>query len=69
MLAPLIYVELLGAALIGYLAFSEIPGVTTIAGAALIVLAGSILLQRRTGDRVVPRRNGQARATTIGPMG
>jgi hypothetical protein len=39
-LAPLVYVELLGAALIGYLACDEIPGVLTVAGAVLIVAAG-----------------------------
>jgi drug/metabolite transporter (DMT)-like permease len=46
-LAPLVYVELIGAALIGYLAFGEIPGPLTIVGAALIVAGGLILLQRR----------------------
>jgi len=47
-LAPLVYVELIGAALIGYFAFGEIPGGATAAGAALIVAAGLILLQRRS---------------------
>lgn len=46
-LAPLVCVELLGAAPIGYLAFDEIPGVLTVAGAALIVVAGLLLLKRR----------------------
>lgn len=46
-LAPLVYVELLGAALVGYLAFNEIPGLPTVAGAALIVVAGAMLLERR----------------------
>lgn len=45
-LAPLIYVELISAALIGYLAFDEVPGTATLAGAALIVAAGLILLRR-----------------------
>jgi drug/metabolite transporter (DMT)-like permease len=48
-LAPLVYVELIGAALIGYLAFGEIPGLPTVIGAGLIVAAGLILLQRRNG--------------------
>jgi len=43
-LAPLVYLELVGAALIGYLAFHEVPGPATIAGAGLIVFAGLILL-------------------------
>src|SRR5262245_15995959 len=46
-LAPLVYVELIGAALIGYLAFGDIPGPLIIVGAALIVAGGLILLQRR----------------------
>jgi drug/metabolite transporter (DMT)-like permease len=46
-LAPLVYVELIGAALIGYFAFDEIPGAPTIAGAGFIIAAGLILLQRK----------------------
>ncbi|MEQ1953712.1 DMT family transporter [Mesorhizobium sp. CN2-181] len=46
-LAPLIYVELLGAAVVGYLFFGDIPGLTTIFGAALIVIGGLALLRRR----------------------
>jgi drug/metabolite transporter (DMT)-like permease len=46
-LAPLVYLELIGAALVGYLAFNEVPGVATLAGAALIVVAGVLLLERR----------------------
>lgn len=43
-LAPLVYLELVGAAVIGYLAFNEVPGTATVLGAALIVFAGLILL-------------------------
>lgn len=46
-LAPLVYLELIGGALIGYLAFGEVPGVATIVGAACIVAGGLVLLQRR----------------------
>jgi drug/metabolite transporter (DMT)-like permease len=46
-LAPLVYLELIGAALIGYLAFGDIPGAATVLGAALIVAAGFLLLERR----------------------
>jgi len=51
-LAPLVYVELIGAALIGYVAFDEIPGTPTVVGAGFITAAGLILLQRqnRQGD-------------------
>jgi drug/metabolite transporter (DMT)-like permease len=45
-LAPLVYVELLGAAVVGYLAFNEVPGFATILGATLIVVAGALLLDR-----------------------
>jgi drug/metabolite transporter (DMT)-like permease len=46
-LAPLVYVELIGATLIGYVAFDEIPGARTVAGAGFIIAAGLILLQPR----------------------
>jgi drug/metabolite transporter (DMT)-like permease len=46
-LAPLVYLELIGAALVGYLAFKDIPGAATLAGAALIVAAGVLLLEWR----------------------
>jgi len=45
-LAPLVYVELVGVAIIGYFAFDEIPTLTTVFGAALIVAAGAILIRR-----------------------
>jgi drug/metabolite transporter (DMT)-like permease len=45
-LAPLLYVELLGATLIGYFAFHEIPDLNTMIGAGMIVAAGLILLER-----------------------
>jgi drug/metabolite transporter (DMT)-like permease len=50
-LAPLVYVELIGATLIGYFAFDEIPGSLTLAGAGLIVVAGLILVQRKEAER------------------
>jgi drug/metabolite transporter (DMT)-like permease len=46
-LAPLVYLELIGAALVGHLAFNDIPGAATLAGAALIVAAGVLLLEWR----------------------
>jgi drug/metabolite transporter (DMT)-like permease len=49
-LAPLAYLELVGATVIGYFAFQEVPGLTTIAGAILIAGAGLILVQRK-GER------------------
>lgn len=56
-LAPLVYVELVGAALIGYFVFGEIPSFSTLVGAGLIIGSGLILLERRArlsqamGDR------------------
>ena len=46
-LAPLVYLELVGAASVGYVAFREIPSANTVVGAACIVLAGLILLRDR----------------------
>lgn len=45
-LAPLVYLELVGVAIIGYFAFDEIPGWSTVIGAALIVAGGVILIRR-----------------------
>lgn len=45
-LAPLVYLELIGATLIGYYAFGEIPDVFTIVGAGLIIAAGLLVLRR-----------------------
>lgn len=46
-LSPLVYLELIGAALIGYYAFGEIPDMFTASGAGLIILAGLVLLRRQ----------------------
>lgn len=46
-LAPIVYLELLGSVLIGYLAFGDVPGTLVWVGAGAIVAAGLILLQRR----------------------
>jgi drug/metabolite transporter (DMT)-like permease len=52
-LAPLVYVELIGAALVGYVAFDEIPGMSTVVGAGLIIVAGLILLRPQDGSSIV----------------
>lgn len=44
-LSPLVYLELIGAALIGYYAFGEIPDAFTVIGAGLIIMAGLVLLR------------------------
>ncbi|MFT4131682.1 DMT family transporter [Labrys sp. (in: a-proteobacteria)] len=47
-LAPLVYAELVGAAIVGYFAFGDVPDAITLLGAAFIISAGLILLLRRT---------------------
>ncbi|OCC03124.1 hypothetical protein BA190_20625 [Labrys sp. WJW] len=47
-LAPLVYAELVGAAIVGYFAFGDVPDGVTLLGAAFIIAAGLILLLRRT---------------------
>lgn len=47
LLAPLSYLELVGAVCIGYLLFGELPGASVWLGAAAIVAGGLLLVQRR----------------------
>lgn len=54
-LAPLVYIELIGAALIGYFAFREVPGASTLAGGMLIVAAGLVLLHQDRHRKQVDR--------------
>lgn len=49
-LSPLVYLELLGSAAVGYLVFGDTPSGSTIIGASLIIAAGLLLL-RRGGTR------------------
>lgn len=46
-LAPLVYLELIASATIGFIAFDEVPRWSTLLGAALIVAGGLVLLRRR----------------------
>jgi drug/metabolite transporter (DMT)-like permease len=50
-LAPLVYIELVGAALIGYFAFGDVPNTATAIGAACIVAGGCVLLARPASAR------------------
>jgi drug/metabolite transporter (DMT)-like permease len=43
-------VELIGAVLVGYFGFGEVPGLATVAGAALIVKAGLVLLGQERSE-------------------
>lgn len=46
-LAPLIYVELIGSCIVGFLVFNEIPDMKTILGAGFIVVSGMLILVER----------------------
>jgi len=46
-LAPLVYLELLGSTIVGYLIFKDVPDIKTILGAAFIVSSGLLVLLRR----------------------
>lgn len=50
-LSPLLYVELLGSVLVGYLFFGDLPGVNVWLGAAAIVAGGILLIRRPTARR------------------
>ena len=50
-LAPLIYLEILGGAGVGYILFGHIPNAMTIAGISLIICAG-LIVQRNTATTV-----------------
>lgn len=65
-LAPLVYVELIGAALIGYLAFDEVPGTATVVGAGFIVAGGLILLRSDDGRASRGPSNGSRAAVKDG---
>ena len=45
-LSPLVFLELIGSAAVGYVAFGDVPRGTTVVGAAVIVVAGLLLLKR-----------------------
>lgn len=49
LLAPLSYLELIGAVIVGYLMFADIPGPNVWFGAAAIVLGGALLLPGSNG--------------------
>ena len=57
LLAPFQYMEILGATLLGYLIFGDIPKETTIIGASIIIGSGLYLIHRE-------RRAGAASATS-----
>lgn len=56
-LSPLVYLELVGSAAIGVLIFSEIPTLSTVAGAALIIISGLVLLKHPATQQTGPRRD------------
>lgn len=46
-LAPLVYLELVGSAIIGFLIFREVPTLMTLIGASLIIFSGLLLVVRQ----------------------
>lgn len=60
-LAPFTYVSMIWALLIGYFIFSEIPTVMMLAGAALVILSGVVILLRE--QQLARRHNAVQKAT------
>lgn len=54
LLAPLSYLELLGAVIIGFLVFGDLPDTRVAFGTGLIVAGGLVLVQRRRGVAKAP---------------
>ncbi|MEM7195020.1 MAG: DMT family transporter [Pseudomonadota bacterium] len=44
-LSPLVYLEIIGSVLVGYLVFGDVPAVNVFVGAALVILAGVLLFK------------------------
>ena len=59
-MSPLGYVELLGASVLGYLIFSEIPGARTWIGATLIVASGLLIAYRQSVRATQSKTDGAA---------
>ena len=49
-LAPLVYLELVGAIIIGYLVFDDLPTLQICFGAALIILGGLVVTKYANSD-------------------
>lgn len=48
-LAPLVYVELVATVAVGFIVFSEIPNMSTVIGAAFIIISGLLLFKAKNG--------------------
>lgn len=55
-LAPFMYLEIVGAGIAGYLAFADVPGLRSLAGAAIVVGAGLVVWWRESA--VARRKSG-----------
>ena len=62
LLAPFQYVEIIGAAALGYLVFGDVPASSTFLGVGIIVASGMYLLQRE-------RQLDQRRRAAVSPRG
>ena len=68
LLAPFQYVEIIGAATLGYLVFGDIPASSTFVGVGIIVASGLYLLHRER-QLEQPRRTPAASPTTAAGSG
>ncbi|MGB0845030.1 MAG: LPXTG cell wall anchor domain-containing protein, partial [Alphaproteobacteria bacterium] len=47
LLAPLVYFEMIGAVILGYWIFGDVPAILTWIGMSIVVVAGLLLIKRR----------------------
>jgi len=58
LLAPFTYTQIIWAALIGYFIFDDEPGLSTLAGAAIVVMSGLFVLRPEVGPILARRSSG-----------
>lgn len=51
LLSPLVYVEVVGATILGYLVFGNIPTLVTAGGIGVIAFSGCLLIERRSSNQ------------------
>ena len=57
-LAPFVYVQIVWAAILGWTVFGEVPDGATLAGGALVIASGLVVLRSGTSGREGPSRGG-----------
>jgi len=66
-LAPLVYIELIGAMLIGYFVFRDVPDAATLTGAGLIIAADLVLIETRSRSAASDRERARPRPAAPQP--